>query len=469
MENQATYTVEPASVAPAEHHRPPNEPDTGRSFTALTVLWGVAILGLLLVSIRQFGLTQAQVTELWRGPQGETYQLLKWTHLLFDNAMPALVALLFGAGILPFLARPKTTAGFAVPELYIRAMLWLLVFGIANAFILLSPTDVLFHYGIVAVFLFPLQRLSARGFLTAAIVTGLFFAGKGYWNYTEQREKYTKYEHVLALEKKNKKVKLTDEQKGDKSAWEGMMKGMKYDEERDKKAIASTRSADYSAVWTFLVPRFQYEQAWQFYQRKLWEIASLMLLGMALFRWGFFSDRPSTGQYAAIAAGGLLVSQTLAWLSLPSYEAAMVDYSKLISSGTLPLADWLPPLERAFAAVGWAGLVMALYRLARAGLLSRALGAVGQMPLTNFLLQAALCTFFFYGYGMSYFGSIRLPWLYLVVAEVWLLQLVFSVVWLRRFRIGPAEWLWKTLTYNRRQPIRRSESTPVSPQPAPSV
>jgi uncharacterized protein len=194
-----------------------------------------------------------------------------------------------------------------------------------------------------------------------------------------------------------------------------------------------------------------------------------MLLGMALFRWGFFSNRLSTGQYAVIAAGGLLLSQTLAWLSLSSYEAAIVDFSKLISSGTLPLADWLTPLERAFASVGWAGLVMALYRLGQAGLLSRSLGAVGQMPLTNFLLQAALCTFFFYGYGMSYFGSIRLPYLYVVVAEVWLLQLVISVLWLRHFRIGPAEWLWKTLTYNRKQPLRLLHSQSVSPQLAPAV
>lgn len=459
MENKVDYIVEPAPLPEAQ--RDHTQPDAGPRLTVRHVLLGVAILSLLLVSIRAFGLTQAQVVQLWRGPHGGNYQLLKWTHLLLDNAMAPLVALLFGAGILPFLARQKSTGGYAIPELYIRANLWLLLFGIANAFLLLSPVDILFHYGIVGVFMFPLQRLSARGFLIAAIVTGFFFAGKGYWNYTDQREKYTKYQKVVALEKKNKKVKLTDDQKGDKSAWEGMVKGTAYDKEKDTKAIATTRSADYSDVWDFLVPRFQYDQAWQFYQRKVWEIASLMLLGMALFRWGFFTSRFSTGQYAAIAVGGLVVSQVVAWLSFPTYEAAIVDYPKLISSGTLPLADLVQPVERAFAAVGWAALVMVLYRAGRAGLLSRALGAVGQMPLTNFLLQAALCTFFFYGYGMSYFGSIRLHYLYVIVAEIWLLQLVFSTVWLRRFQMGPAEWLWKSLTYNRRQPIRLPDSTPV--------
>jgi uncharacterized protein len=72
-----------------------------------------------------------------------------------------------------------------------------------------------------------------------------------------------------------------------------------------------------------------------------------------------------------------------------------------------------------------------------------------------------LCSLFFYGYGMSYMGSVRVPYLYLIVAEICLLQLVFSVIWLRNFRMGPAEWLWKSLTYNRKQPIRLTHSVPA--------
>ncbi len=463
MEIQPTYTVD-LTTAPATQSEPvktEEQPESGHRFTALTVLWGVAVLGLLLVGIKAFGLTADQIDELWRGPHGGSYQLLKWTHRLFDNAMPPLAALLFGAGLLPFLNRPKTTTGFAIPELYIRAMLWLLLFGIINAFMLLSVNDILFHFGIVAVLLFPLQRLSARGFLIAAIVTALFFSGKVYWTYSDQRAKYTKYQKVVALEKKNKKVKLTDEQKGDKSAWEGMVKNETYDKAADKKNIAMLRSEDYSTTWNFVVPRLQGQQAWQFYQRKIWDIASLMLLGMALFRWRFFTNRLTTGQYALVALGGLLVGQTLAWLSMPSYEAAIINYTKFISSGTLPLADLLQPIERLVSAVGWAALVILLYRANVATLLLRGVSAVGQLALTNFFLQSVLCGLFFYGYGMSYMGSVRVPYLYLLVAELWLLQLVFSVIWLRYFRLGPVEWLWKSLTYNHRQPIRLTDSVPA--------
>ncbi|HEY0108689.1 MAG TPA: DUF418 domain-containing protein, partial [Fibrella sp.] len=148
----------------------------------------------------------------------------------------------------------------------------------------------------------------------------------------------------------------------------------------------------------------------------------------------------------------------MAWLSMPSYEATMVNFTKLISAGTLPLADLLQPAERLFSAVGWASLIILLYRANAGTMLLRGLGAIGQMALTNFLLQSVLYSFFFNGYGMSYMGSVRVPYLYLIVAEMWLLQLLFSVVWLRHFSIGPVEWLWKSLTYNRKQPIRLTDT-----------
>jgi uncharacterized protein len=186
-----------------------------------------------------------------------------------------------------------------------------------------------------------------------------------------------------------------------------------------------------------------------------------MLLGMALFRWGFFSNRFTTGQYAALTVGGLAGALTLAWLSMSSFEQGTVDFTKLISSGMLPLADLLQSAERLFGAVGLASLVILLCRRGTGGRLANALGAVGKLALTNFLLQSLLCSLLFYGYGMSYFGSIRLPYLYVLIAEIWLLQLVCSMLWLRRFSIGPAEWLWKSLTDNRKQAIRVATPTPV--------
>jgi uncharacterized protein len=71
--------------------------------------------------------------------------------------------------------------------------------------------------------------------------------------------------------------------------------------------------------------------------------------------------------------------------------------------------------------------------------------AVGRMALTNYLLQSVLCGLVFYGYGLGLFDRVNRIQALLVVAGVWLFELVFSSVWLRFFTMGPVEWLWRGL------------------------
>ena len=78
------------------------------------------------------------------------------------------------------------------------------------------------------------------------------------------------------------------------------------------------------------------------------------------------------------------------------------------------------------------------------------------MALTNYLTQTILCTFVFYGHGLGWFQQTDRLGQMLVVLSVWLLQLIWSPIWLRHFRFGPFEWLWRSLTYAQLQPLRRT-------------
>jgi uncharacterized protein len=71
------------------------------------------------------------------------------------------------------------------------------------------------------------------------------------------------------------------------------------------------------------------------------------------------------------------------------------------------------------------------------------------MALTNYLLQTVICTSLFYGYGFGFFGKIAPPFGFAIAVTIYALQIPFSVWWTRRFAYGPAEWLWRTLTYGR--------------------
>jgi uncharacterized protein len=84
------------------------------------------------------------------------------------------------------------------------------------------------------------------------------------------------------------------------------------------------------------------------------------------------------------------------------------------------------------------------------------LAAVGRMALSNYLLQSLICTMIFYSYGLALFGKVSPSIGLLLTIIIWLIQIPLSVWWLRRFQFGPIEWLWRSLTYWQRQPMRVS-------------
>lgn len=95
------------------------------------------------------------------------------------------------------------------------------------------------------------------------------------------------------------------------------------------------------------------------------------------------------------------------------------------------------------------------------------LAAAGQMALTNYLMESIVLGFVFYGYGFGLFGRLGPAAAALIGVALYVAQFAMSVAWLQRFRFGPVEWLWRSLTYGRRQPMRRLLLSVPSPGPLP--
>jgi uncharacterized protein len=108
-----------------------------------------------------------------------------------------------------------------------------------------------------------------------------------------------------------------------------------------------------------------------------------------------------------------------------------------------------------FVALGWVGVVMLFCQGWPGSGLYRSLAATGQMALTNYLMQTFICTTLFYGHGFGLYGRVERTGQILIVFAIWAGQLLWSPWWLARFRFGPFEWLWRSLTYWRLQPMRR--------------
>jgi len=483
-----SLTTSTGAVAPAATTA---SNDLSRIFS-LDTLRGLALLGILFISIREFGgFTDNEQLFYQTGTHGGNYKLMTIVSLLFEGKMRALFALVFGAGIILFLQKKDHPVSISPADAYIRRMMWLMAFGIFNAFILLWPGDILFQYGVVGILLFAFTRMKAKGFFIAALVCTLIYCGKQYWNYSDDKKSYKKYTNVLAVEKKFKedstsrakkdsidrtkdtillkdtlaKNKMLDslarkndtlsrKQKEEKEKWEGTVKGFKYDSAKTKAENKAMHTRHWNKIAFKLMQRSQNRESYWLYRIGIWDISSLMFLGMALFSIGFFSSRFSSSKYLVIALLGIIAGLALAWFRVYDNCYRVADYAKYIDKHPIPYNLFFP-VERIILAIGYASLVMWLLRMNILNWFWRALAATGRMAFTNYILQTIICTFFFYGYGFGYFGRLSQWQLYFIVTEISLLQVVFSVFWMRYYSMGPLEWLWRCLIYRKWLPIKK--------------
>lgn len=175
----------------------------------------------------------------------------------------------------------------------------------------------------------------------------------------------------------------------------------------------------------------------------------LMMLGMGLFKAGFFHGRIPTRVYAMLIAGGAVVLAVLGVLEWMEIQAG----PEVEATGGWAMAVASYPL---IITLGYASaLILATTR--GVGWLRKALAPVGRMAFTNYLTQTLIMTTIFYmPWGPRLFGQVDYPMQWAIVVGVWALQLIWSPMWLSRFTMGPFEWLWRRLSYGRDLPLRRA-------------
>jgi len=457
---------------------------------------GIALMGILLISVWEFGgFSTNQQAGLQLQQKGADYYLYALTSILFEGKMRGLFSLVFGVSIMLYMTRQKQESLAAAQELYVRRQLWLIVFGVINAMVLLWPGDILFHLGITGLFLFPFFRMSKKELLICALIATIFYCGKIYWDYADDKKALSKYQGIQRIEERFKKdsadrhhkdslagllpdsIKVRDSvgkkndtlttlQQWEKSSWEGISKREKYDSANtvDKMERKAMRKG-YGEIWDHLVERSKKEEARWLYRTGIWDIGSLMLLGMTLFGYGFFSSSYAKNRYLLFGLLSIAAGVALAWLRLELLHVKVPDYEKYINKYSIPPNQFFP-LERLLLSFGYLSFFLWLIRCNILKRLWSIFGPVGRMAFTNYLMQTIICVLFFYGFGAGYFGRLSFFQLYFFVLEIWLIQIVFSVLWLRLYAYGPAEWLWRSLTSGRWLPNKitqeKKENTIIS-------
>ncbi|MFO0812168.1 MAG: DUF418 domain-containing protein [Gemmatales bacterium] len=420
----------------------------------IDALRGVALLGILLMNIPGFSMPEYSSEAYRNDPTNVNFWVSAIISIFFEGKMRALFGMIFGAGIVLFVTR-KEQNGQSVTFLFYRRMFWLIIFGLIHAHLILWIGDILYLYGICGMIVFLFRKVKPIYLILGVPLVALVDFGAGTLFYQHIRTQRIAY--VEAKAAADAKQPLTEKQQEALKDWRELELTM-IPNRAD--AVENTRKmkSDYITVANHLRPKALKFQT-IFVVFELWDSIALMLLGIALYRWGFLSGQWTNQSYWKVLAAGYLIGLPLVtysfyhhYLHRPNMEASMARMEAV----PIEWVNLIYPFQRILLVLAHVSGIILLYKAQMFPRLFRGLIAVGQMAFTNYIMHSVICTLFFFGYGLNYYGDLQFYQIYFVALAIWLVQLLLSPLWLHYFLFGPLEWLWRSLTYWKLQPFRRT-------------
>jgi len=401
----------------------------------LDFIRGIAVMGILWANIVAFGqpFEAYMYPAAFRTDPGDPGGWL-WIaqFVVIDGKMRGLFTMLFGAGMYLFMEKAWARGG--TWRLQAWRLTILLAFGLFH-FFFIWPGDILFFYAVFGFVVLACIGWSAKAQLWTGLVGYMFGV--------------LFYAIFISLP-----WAVVDTSFGTKGGPEvaEMRAGMIADIDKTLAhgAVPSDAIAagDYGAL---VAHRFaeQWSEPLSNVLFFCFESIPLMLIGMALYRMGFFSGTFTRSKMIAWGWAGVIVG-ALAHLGI----ALVVKAGGFTFYGTLAGFIAWSPLPRLPMLLGLAAL-MVVYAPAAKGWLGERIRAAGRAAFTNYLGTSILMMFVFHGWALGLFGALNRPQLYVVVVLSWAVMLAWSKPWLDRYNYGPLEWLWRSLTYGRAFPLRK--------------
>jgi len=390
---------------------------------SMDVLRGTAVLGILLMNIQAFAMPGAAYINAtaYGDLTGVNWWVWALSHVFADQKFMAIFSMLFGAGVCLFTDRAMARSGRSA-GLHYRRTLWLLLFGLIHAH-LFWYGDILVTYAVSALIVYPFRNRAPRTLVIWAAVLLALPPG---------------YSILMGLNID----KLPPE----------VLEQLRESWSPDMSAIAEDL-AIYRGSWLDQQPHRSatatFFETLLLLTNFMWRASGMMLIGMALYRSRVLSAERSSAFYVKMLGIGATVGLPLVLFGAYRNTAAdfALEYSMFLGvqwnyCGSIGLS------------LAYVALVMLVVQRGIIKAVQRRLAATGRMAFTNYLLQTLICTLLFYGHGLGWYGSVERWQQALVVLCIWSALRLGSPLWLARFRFGPMEWLWRSLTYWRRQPMR---------------
>ncbi len=446
--------AEPRPIAPAQR------------IESVDVLRGVAIFGILLANMYYYAypfyMRYAQYLEwIEEDPTGHLIDRLAYnvSVTFFSDPLYTLFSLLFGFGMAMMMTRSDDPSKeFA--SLFLRRMVALLLIGVGHV-VLLWHGDILITYAINGTLLLLFRRRAQRTLLMwgcVLVVAGacirlapevlLFAATRAHPPSATQPSPVRRTTKPVvpatasapATSSAPTTTSAPTTQPDLVEAFDTWLRtSVETYEQGSFPRTMRQRIVDY-IIWTLLLLWHQYPT-----------VLGMMVLGVYAHRQEIFRDpQRHLGLLRGLALLGLVVGiGGCAWHVYARVSCPLGPMKPVDLAGAVGFAVGGP-----FLCLGIASSFVLLLRAASWQRWSAPIAYVGRMSLSSYLLQSLICSLIFNGYGLGYYATLG-PAAGLVLAvAIYAAQVPMSVWWLRTFRFGPIEWLWRTLTYGRSLPVR---------------
>lgn len=392
---------------------------------SLDFLRGFAILGILIMNIQSFSMPGAAYFNPTAYGNLEGGNMWVWilSHIFVDQKFMTIFSILFGAGIILVTQNAEAKVGRSA-ALHYKRTFWLLVIGLIHAH-LIWYGDILVPYALCALFVYLFRKKKPWTLLVLGLI---FILVHTVINLVSGS--YLEYFPTKVLENSREFWIPTSEE---------------INEEIGALTSSLTNQLAHNSSGAVIMETFI------FFAFFLWRAGGLMLVGMALYKWEILTAKRSISFYKK----GFIIS----WLiGLPIiifgiYKNFQHDWALEFSAYFGNQFNYIGSL---FVAFGLICIVMWSAKLKKFPWWQNRLAAIGQMALTNYILQSIICVFIFYSIGLGLFGQVNRKWQVIIVLAIWFIQIIWSKTWLRKFHFGPLEWLWRSLTYGKKQPFRKN-------------
>lgn len=346
-------------------------------------------------------------------------------HVFAEQKFMALFSMLFGASTLLILDR-RRDKGLPGGRFYYFRNFWLLLIGIAHGLFLWGG-DILSIYACCAFFLYLFRKLSPRWSISLGLIC--FFCPailylslpaeyiqgiKGlddFWNATGHS-----LEESLRVFRGSYSEQFSHRIAGSQE-------------------LGQSLPPEALAVMLFDIP---------------FRAFGMMLCGMGLFRSGILIGERSDHFYRRLALSASVVGILLSTSGLALQWSHRWSPQWALGPGKLANLAATPALALAYVA-----LMVLWKRSAKRSRSHHAIERVGQMALSNYIGQSILASTIFYGFGLGLYASVNRVEILAITALIFFVQIAFSNAWMKRFRYGPLEWLWRSLSYLRPQRLAR--------------